>query len=438
MRRFLATLLLATAAFAAPAFAAERHAYAPGIPLERHTLANGLTVLIVPLPNSPVTTTHVWVKAGSRDEKPGTTGIAHLFEHMMFRPTKEGAPSYYDKAAQLGLEYNASTRFNATDYHATFVPAGDTLDAVLAMEADRFKNMNVTPELLDLEREAVRSEYSTKFDASPVIDLWFWIYRLAYPGHPYGWHIVGDRADLERITAEDANRFFEANYTPGNTLVAIAGPVEPAAALSRVTAHFDDWTEAPAKPAWKRPAPVAKHPVVGRGKLGAPSKYMLIGYRTPERTERDRLAQDLAGFILFEGRDGLVPKRLVDESHVASMADAFNTDYDLGLNKLLVLPASGVSPERVHAEIQSAISGFHHLPEADFEAYRRAYAVRLREAQLKTVEVTGALGRAWAYDGDFRHAFTDPDAVLKLPRAEVSAVINRTYRVQNRVTALTP
>jgi predicted Zn-dependent peptidase len=428
-------LMPALGATASPASPAKAVA-APGARITEAHLPNGLTILAMPIPHSTVVTMHTWVKAGSRDEKPGITGIAHLFEHMMFRPVAKGAKSYYDQAAALGLEYNASTRFNATDYYDTFAP--DQLSKVVAMEATRFKQMHVTDQMLDLEREAVRSEYSTKFDASPMIDLWFWIYRYAFPNHPYRWHIVGYREDLDRIKATDANRFYAANYTPNNAIVVVAGAIDAKKAIAEVSRAFGPWKRGPAKPAWKVPVPMGKAPVEGEGKLGAPSKYMLIGYRVPERTAPDRLAQDLAEYILFEGKDGLVPKRLLDDTHVAGVADGFNTGYDIGLAKLLVLPNPGVSRARIQDEIVRAIAGFDKLSAADFEAYRQAYAVQLRESQLKSHGVTSALGRAWAYDGDYRVALTDPAAVLTVPRKAVSAVVHRTYTPANRVTVVTP
>lgn len=409
---------------------------APDVYIDKYVLPNGLTVALLPIKNSPVTTMHTWVGSGSRDEKPGITGIAHLFEHMMFRPVKPGATSYYDQAAALGLDYNASTRFNATDYYDTFTP--ELLPKVVAMESERFQRMHVTPELLKVEREAVRSEYSTKFDANPMIDLWFWIYRYAFPNHPYGWHIVGDRADLDRITAEDCNRFFKTNYVPNNTLIALAGSFDKAQALSLIQQHFGGWKRGPAKPAWNKAVPAGKAPVEGQGKLPGPSKYMLIGWRAPERNTPDRLAQDLAEFILLNGKDALVPKRLLDEQDVAGLADAFNTGYDIGLSKIIVLPKPGVTPVRIQQEVQAAIDSFAKLPEADFQAYRQAYATGMRESQLNTHGLTGALGHAWAYDGDLAHAVTDPVRVLKLPRQAIAQAIKTTYRPANRVTVVTP
>lgn len=433
--------LLASAALAAPPAASsikpvETLSYAKGTPLYRYVLPNGLTVLLLPLKNATITTMHTWVRAGSRNEKPGITGIAHLFEHMMFRPVKPGEKSYFDQAAALGLSYNASTRFNATDYYDAFTP--ETLPQVVAMEANRFRNMKVTPELLKVEREAVRSEYSTKFDANPMIDLWFWVYKLGFGNHPYGWHIIGQREDLDRITAQDANRFFQQHYVPNNTLIAIAGPIDPAATMKLINQHFGSWKRGPEPKAWTNVPPMGQAPVVGEGKLKSPSKYMLIGYRTPERTAPDRLAHDLASYILFNGQNSLVYKHLLDKRAIASVADGFNTFYDIGLDKILVLPNPGVSPETIHAELQSAIASFKNLSATDFEAYRRAYATDLRESQLKTHDVTAALGRAWAYDGDFRHAFTDDEALLKLPKSAVAAAIAKTYQPKNRVTAITP
>jgi predicted Zn-dependent peptidase len=439
----LIALGLVGTCFAGPAVAAASPAkpptqvsYAAGVTLYDYTLPNGLRVLLLPLKNSPVTTMHTWVGSGSRDEKPGITGIAHLFEHMMFRPTHDGAKSYYDQASALGLDYNATTRFNATDYYDTFTP--ELLPQVVALEANRFKHLRVTPEMLKVEREAVRSEYSTKFDANPMIDLWFWIYRHAFPNHPYGWHIVGYREDLDRITAEDCNRFFSQHYVPNNAMIALAGSFDRNQAMSLITQHFGDWKRGPAKPAWTRPVPQGQAPLQAAGKLEAPSKYMLMGWRVPERTAPGRLAHDLAEFILFNGKDALVPRRLMDQAQIASMADAFNTGYDIGLSKLLVLPNAGVAPSKVHQEVQAAIDGFAKLSEPDFVAYRQAFATQFRESQLKTHGITGALGHAWAYDGDFRFAITDPAAVLKLPRKDVAAAINRTYRTNNRVTVITP
>ena len=226
-------------------------ARAQKVPVIERTLANGMKLLMVERHDDPSVAGGWVAHVGSADERPGITGIAHLFEHMMFRPVKPGATSYYDQAAALGLDYNASTRFNATDYYDTFTP--ELLPKVVAMESERFQRMHVTPELLKVEREAVRSEYSTKFDANPMIDLWFWIYRYAFPNHPYGWHIVGDRADLDRITAEDCNRFFKTNYVPNNTLIAIAGSFDKNQALSLIQQHFGGWQRGPAKPAWNRP-----------------------------------------------------------------------------------------------------------------------------------------------------------------------------------------
>jgi predicted Zn-dependent peptidase len=441
----LAGSLLTSAALAAPAPAlkpapaaklVETLSYAKGTPLHRYVLPNGLTVLLLPLKNATITTMHTWVRAGSRNEKPGITGIAHLFEHMMFRPVKSGEKSYFDQAAALGLNYNASTRFNATDYYDAFTP--ELLPQVVKMEANRFRNMKVTPELLKVEREAVRSEYSTKFDANPMIDLWFWVYKLAFGSHPYGWHIIGQREDLDRITADDANRFFQQNYVPNNTLVAIAGPIDPAATMQLLSQQFGPWKRGPEPKKWTNVPAVGKAPVVGHGKLKSPSKYMLIGYRTPDRTAPDRLAHDLATYILFNGQNSLVYKHLLDKLAIASVADGFNTFYDIALDKVLVLPNPGVKPETIHTEVQNAIAGFKNLSDADYEAFRQAYATDLREGQLKTHDVTAALGRAWAYDGDFKHAFTDDEAILKLPKSAVAAAIAKTYQPKNRVTAITP
>lgn len=410
--------------------------YVPGLPLTEAKLNNGLTVYVLQVPGSPVVTSHLWVKAGSRDEKPGITGIAHLFEHMMFRPVKEGSPSYFDQAASLGLRFNASTRFNATDYWATYPP--ERLREVLQLEAQRFKNLVVNEEMLKLEREAVRSEYQTKLDNNPVVDLWFQIYRLAFPGHPYGWHIVGERDDLDRITAEDCNRFFQANYTPANTCLVVAGPQAPAIVVEAAAWSFSGWAPGLPKAAWSRQPALGTRELTGLGKLPSATRYMVLGYRVPDRSAPDRLAQDLAHYLLFNTKTSLVSRRLVDELRLASTADAFNTFYDIGLSKLLVVPNAGVDQARILKEVDAAIAGFASYPEADFVAQRRAYATYLREHQLKTQEATQAIGMAWAYDGNAALAGSDPNAVLRIPRSEIARILRTNYAPTNRVVVASP
>ncbi len=425
-----ASLALLAALFVAPSVAAKPlvhsmaasarldyqvEPYAPGLPLYWRVMPNGLSVFLLPLKNSPVTTYHTWVRAGSRDEKPGITGIAHLFEHMMFRPVHVGAKSYFDQASALGMLYNASTRFNATDFWATFTPA--SLPKVVALEIDRFKHLHVTKGMLDVEREAVRSELSTKLDANPTIDLWFYIYRYAFPNHPYGWHIVGYRQDLDHITAEDCNRYFARNYAPNNTMIAVAGPIDPAATFKMIDQAYRDWPRSQPKPIWNNEPKLGTAPVMGHGKLVAATKYVLIGYRTPERTHPDRLAQDLTHYLLFNEDTSLVGHRLKDQLHLVSTSDAFNTFYDIALSKLLVVPNPGVKPQRIVDEVQRAIGTFKDMPDADFEAQKRAYSTYLRESQLTTQKMTNALGLAWAYDHNYQDAFHDPFDVLKIKRA---------------------
>jgi predicted Zn-dependent peptidase len=249
---------------------------------------------------------------------------------------------------------------------------------------------------------------------------------------------VGQREDLDRITAEDCNRFFDANYAPNNTMIAVAGPIDPKATLALIEKAYGGWHTASSKAAWSNPAPVGTQPLVGKGKLPAPTKYILIGYRTPERTQPDRLAQDLTHYMLFNESTSVVGKRLRDEKQIASQSDAFNTFYDIALSKLLVVPNPGVKPERIVDEVQKAIAGFKQLPDVDFEAQKRAYSTYLRESQLTSHSMTNALGLAWAYDGNYQDAFRDPADVLKIPRAQIQHILDTTYAPTNRGMVVTP
>ena len=197
------------------------HRINSSVTTEEYKLPNGLSVFLTVNRFAPNTVISHWVKVGSLHEKNGITGIAHLFEHMMFRPLKPGNPSFFDIAGKLGADFNANTRFEST-YYYTAVP-NKNLMSLLEAESNRFKNLRVTDDMLDAERKAVWSEYSTKFDANPHIDLWFQIYQKAYVGHPFGWMIIGFREDLDKIKANDCNEFFKNYYTPNNTGLFVTG-----------------------------------------------------------------------------------------------------------------------------------------------------------------------------------------------------------------------
>ncbi|RZA22778.1 MAG: insulinase family protein, partial [Proteobacteria bacterium] len=274
-----------------------------------YTLPNGLTVVLTPNSKAPTTSIYHWVKVGSLNETPGITGIAHLFEHMMFRPLSKDVPNFDTLVRPLGGDINANTRYGATVYTTTI--SNGKLGEALKLESDRFQKLVVSDELLKVEREAVRSEYSMGIDSKPMMDLWFTLFQKGFPGHPYGWTIVGDRADLDKINAKDCNTFFQKYYKPNNIGLFIAGDFTLDQAKAWVDQYYGGWQRGETV---KTPPPFKNKGMIrAEGKLSSQAQNILLGYRLEDLTGDNFTLFTLADHILAGSSNSLASKRLVDK-----------------------------------------------------------------------------------------------------------------------------
>jgi predicted Zn-dependent peptidase len=406
-----------------------------GVRVQTRVLPNGLTILIAKNPRAPLVSVYHWVKAGSLHEKPGTTGIAHLFEHMMFRPLGEGKQGFFDTARALGAEVNANTRFESTVYTTT-VP-GRNLGPLLEAEAARFKTLTVTDALLDVERRAVWSEYSTKFDADPSFDLWYALYGAAFPKHPYGWFIIGMREDLPKITARDCNQFFQAFYRPNNVGLVIAGDVDINATMALVEKHYSSW-EKGKDSALPPPFEGRPGPVKAVSKLPAGGRKVLAGWRLPPFTAETALRLELANHILFDSSNDLASRRFVDREKLAASVGSFSFGYGNGMLTGVAQPLPGVADDRLAAAFTALKADFDTLPVAHYEAYRKEFQVGVAEGLERNESIVDALATAWGKYGD-------PTLVAKWSRqapavshAEMRTFLDGILREDNFVYVTTP
>jgi zinc protease len=189
-----------------------------------HRLANGLRILAGEVHSLPIVSYQVHFAAGSRYERPGITGITHLFEHMMFKGTKELGPEEFSRIIQAnGGTLNAFTTTDNTSYYEN-LPA-DKLELAVRLEADRLENLRLTPESLEPEREVVRSERKLRSVNSPFGLLIEQLFALAYEQHPYRWPVIGWDSDLRNLTLEDCREYYRVHYSPSNAVVVVVGDV---------------------------------------------------------------------------------------------------------------------------------------------------------------------------------------------------------------------
>ncbi|MDH3224556.1 MAG: insulinase family protein, partial [Gemmatimonadota bacterium] len=228
------------------------------IDLDTHTLDNGLEVVLAPDPSVPVVAVNIWYGVGSRNETPGRTGFAHLFEHMMFQGSAHVPKNgHFELIEQAGGTLNATTWFDRTNYFQT-LPAHE-LDLALWLESDRMGWMlpAMTRDKLENQRDVVKNERRQRYDNQPYGDWDERVQSLLFPAdHPYHHTVIGSMEDISAATLDDVHEFFATFYVPNNAVLTICGDIDPASALESVIRYFGEI------PAGGWPPPIPGNPVL--------------------------------------------------------------------------------------------------------------------------------------------------------------------------------
>jgi zinc protease len=398
-----AALLLATALALAPAApradapppAAAAAAAAPQrmLPFEMFKLENGLTVIVHEDRSNPIVGVHVQYDVGAKDEKPGRTGFAHLFEHLMFQGSEHVPKGEGDRLVDAaGGDANGSTSQDTTQYWEQ-VPS-NAFEQMLFIESDRmgFLLPTLTQEKLDNQRDVVRNERRQNYEMRP--------YGLAFekllaatwdPQFPYHWLPIGSHEDLQAATLQDVKDFFTRFYGPENAVLAIAGDVDAARARTLAEKWFGAIPGKPA-PAHQRPTPV---PLQGEKRLTMDDRVQLpriyVAWQTPKGFAPGDAALDLVGQILSDGKSARLVKRLVMEERIAQDVSAGQMSQTLGSMFLVVAtPKPGVSAARLEKEIDEEIARLAQTPPTDEELQRAKN--KLEAGAIFGLEPVGGFG----------------------------------------------
>ena len=297
----------------------------PRIPFEKYTLPNGLEVILHEDHSTPVVTVNTWYKVGSGDEKPGRTGFAHLFEHVMFMGSQNVPVGMFDKELEAaGAENNGSTSEDRTNYFENL--PSNALPLALWLDADRMGFLLPTMDKakLDLQREVVKNERRQSVDNVPYGRAEETILAALYPaGHPYSWSVIGSMADLDAASVEDVSEFFRTYYAPNNATLTIAGDFNPAEAKRLVQLYFGDIPRGPAMPARPNVAPVvlAKDTfMVLEDRVQLPRAF--YDWPTVKLFDKDGAALDVLASVLASGKNSRLYKRLVYDMQIAQDVSA--------------------------------------------------------------------------------------------------------------------
>ncbi len=293
--------------------------------VERFELKNGLKLRVIEDHSSPTFAYQTWFKVGSRDEEPGRTGLAHLFEHMMFKETKNLKDGEFDKLLETaGAEgENAFTTQDNTTY-VQELPK-ERLDLITRLEAERMVNLVVNEQAFSTEREVVHNERRMRNENSPDGLMYQELMATAFVKHPYHWPVIGYEEDLNRLTAEDALKFYRAHYSPNHATIVVAGDVNAQEVLALVEKYYGAITAQPSQRKTFEPDAPPSSPRRKTLRLNIQVEKLLMGYPIPEVIHPDMAALDLIQSVLSGGKSSRLNRVLV-ETGIASAAYAYSRD----------------------------------------------------------------------------------------------------------------
>jgi zinc protease len=309
------------------------------IPYEQFTLDNGLTLIVHEDPKAPIAAVNIWYHVGSRNETPGHTGYAHLFEHLMFQGSQNSPGEYLEVVEKVGAtDLNGTTWFDRTNYFQN-VPVG-ALDRVLFLESDRMGHMleAITQEVLDEQRGVVQNE-KRQGDNQPYSKIWEeMLVNLFPPNHPYSWETIGSMEDLDAASLEEMQTWFKTYYGPNNAVLVVAGDVKADEVLERVEYWFGDIPPGPPLVVQKEWIPVHKSERRQTIQDRVPQERIYIAWPGPRWGTQDAHQITLAADIFANGKNSRLYERLVYRDQLAT--DVSMAVFNLEIAGIMVIEMS--------------------------------------------------------------------------------------------------
>ncbi|MGB6119968.1 MAG: pitrilysin family protein [Mesorhizobium sp.] len=340
LKRHLASTALSAIILATPVFAQE--AAQPVVAAQHNkvsdfTLDNGLQVVVIPDRRAPVVTHMLWYKVGGADEEPGKSGIAHFFEHLMFKGTKNHKPGEFStRVAEIGGQENA---FTSNDYTAYFQQVSpDALKTMMTLEADRMRNLILTDDVIGPERDVILEERNSRVDSDPGSILAEELDATRYQNHPYRIPVIGWRQEIEKLNRADAVAFYDRNYAPNNAVLVVAGDVDEATVRSLAQETYGKVPRGPDLPPRIRPQEpeqdTSRTVTMSDARVAVPSfqlSWLVPSYTSARRDgiEGEPEALDLLTEILGGGVRSRLNQELVVKRGIAAGVGAYYTGTSL-------------------------------------------------------------------------------------------------------------
>jgi zinc protease len=433
-RRAAASLLVAGVVLLAPA--SQAAVRPPKLDYSMTTLPNGMNVVLLEDHSTPIVHLQMWYHVGSKNERPGRTGFAHLFEHMMFKGSKnvepEGHPSYI---SSVGGQSNAYTNEDATVFWQT-VPA-HYLPLVLWLEADRLASLRIEERVFKTEREVVKEERRMRIENQPYGRLQEIIAANTFKVHPYKHPVIGSMKDLESASVDDVREFFQTYYVPNNATAVLVGDFDSKEALALVTQYLGR------VPKSDRPVPrdIPKEPPQTSERRVTineewPLPAVVVAHHITYDGHADSYPLHVASKILSDGQSSRIYRKLVYEKGIALAAfGGGNIIEDPNLFFAVAIVQPGKTTEEATNALIAELDRLRNEPVSAAELqqaknqFARDYILGRESVQSKAE----TLGHAAVIHNDIKTADGEFDIFQKLTTADVQRVARTYFSPENRV-----
>ena len=322
------------------------------------TLENGLQIVAIPMKNgSNVISTDVFYKVGSRDEKMGKSGIAHMLEHLNFKSTKNLKAGEFDEIVKgFGGMNNASTSFDYTHYYIK--SASKNMNKSLELFSDLMENLTLKDEEFQPERDVVAEERRWRTDNNPMGYLQFRLFNNAYIYHPYHWTPIGFMSDIQNWSINDIRDFHSTYYQPKNAIVVVAGDIDENEVFKSVEKHFKDiknTKDIPSKLHTVEPVQDGEKTVMINKESAV--QMLAITYHIPNFEHEDQVALSALSEFLSSGKSSILQKKLIDEKRLGNTIYAYNMELkDPGVFMFVAVANEGVDAKEIEKEILDIIA----------------------------------------------------------------------------------
>lgn len=418
-------------------FAGRVRAQSQEFPVSTHTLKNGMKVLVQPDHSIPNVALYIFYRIGSRNERPGTTGLSHFFEHMMFNGAKKYGPGELDKAMEAnGGSNNAYTTRDVTVYQDWFPRSA--LPLIYDIESDRIRDLTFDPKKIASEREVVASErrLSVDNDNFGLLDEQLW--ATAFIAHPYQWPVVGWMSDIQGWTMADLKHHFEMGYSPSNATMVVVGDVSPEEIFQLCEKFIEPI------PSHEPPPPVTtlEPEQLGERRLvihkPAELPVLMIGYHIPQTNNADFYALNILRSVLFQGESSRMYQRLVDKDQIALDISSYSEPaFDPTLAIISAQPRQGIDPQICEKAIYEELEKVKTETVSDQEL-EKAKNYRLVEFYKEMRTISGRANTIGTYEvfmGDYKKLFDAAKSYSAVTKEDVQRVAKRYFAAKNRTVA---